>query len=166
MSGAPAPLSPEEAAIVEQRWRAGAGGVRDRRLQGAGCVAAFVGMAALTLTPALAGWMTVDPALAYAILGLAVVMLVAGAAMGLIGAGRAGAGDRAAIEAAVAALLEAKARGASPVDEAATLLLRLQEASPGAAPPDLPARLAPVAGELQRVERYLIERRRLPPRPS
>lgn len=126
-------------------------------------MAAFAGMAALTLTPALAAWLTIDPAFAYLILAAAVLLLIAGAVMGLIGASRAGAADRGAIEAAVADLLEAGSRDEPPIDAAATLLLRLREAPPGAAPPDLAERLAPVADEVQRVERYLVERRMLPP---
>lgn len=158
------PLSEAEIELVHARWRAGAGGLRNRRLQAGGCLAAFLGMAALTLTPALAAWLTIDPGLAYLILGLAVLCLFGGAAMGLLGASRAGRVDRDAVDGAVSALLEAGSRDGAPVEEATTLLLRLREAGPGAVPPDLSARLAPVASDLHRVEQYLIERRLLPPR--
>lgn len=162
----PAPLSADQAEIVEARWRAGAGGTRNRRLQGFGCVTAFVGMAALTLTPALGAWRTMDPGAAYLVLGVAVVFLVGGAALGLLGGTRAGSADRAAIDRAASDLLRAAGGAAEPVEEVTLLLLRLQAAGPGAVPPDLPARLAPVAELIHRVEAHLVRRRLVPPPPS
>lgn len=157
-------LTPDEARVVDERWRVGAGGLQIRRLQGFGCVSAFVGMAGLTLTPAIAPWIAVDPAIAYLVLGIAIVLLLAGAGMGLVGASRAGAADRQAIDAAVDALAESHATPGSSVEAATVLLVRLREAGPGAVPLDLSQRLGPAAAEVARVEAHLIERRQLPPR--
>ncbi len=164
MTGAPRPLDEGEARAVEAVWRRGSEGITSRRLQGVGCGLAFVGMLALTLTPALANYVEVTAASAYGVLALAVVLLVLGAVLGIVGSNRAGASRPGALDDAVARLLSAREGSETePVAEAALVLLRLQEAGPGVDGAELGRRLGPVADVVQRVEAHLVQRRLLPP---
>lgn len=164
MTGVPRPLEEGEAELVEAVWRRGGEGITSRRLQGVGCGLAFVGMLALTLTPALANYVEVSPASAYGVLALAVVLLILGAALGIVGSSRAEPARPGALDEAVARLLSARdASDADPVAEAALVLLRLREAGPGVDGAELGRRLGPVADVVRRVEAHLVQRGLLPP---
>ena len=52
--------------------------------QARGCMVAFLGMVLLTLVPAFGNFIEIDPAVAYALLAAAVLLLFAGAAIALI----------------------------------------------------------------------------------
>lgn len=52
--------------------------------QARGCIVAFFGMVLLTLVPAFGNFVEIDPAVAYALLAAAVLLLFAGAAIALI----------------------------------------------------------------------------------
>ncbi len=68
-----------------ERLRATRGRSGDPRV--AGCLVAFAGMVLLTLTPGLGGWLEIPSTLGFGILGAAVLLLFAGAAVALIGSG-------------------------------------------------------------------------------
>lgn len=158
------PLDPAEARAVEAVWSGGAGGLSGRRMQGVGCLVAFAGMASLTLTPALGTVVPIEPASAYAVLGVAVILLALGAVLGLVGASRDESSRPGALDEAVDRLLEARAAsGPEPVAEAAVVLLRLREAGPGVDGAALARRLGPAASVVRRVEAHLVGRGLLPP---
>lgn len=158
-------LTPEERDAVETAWaRAGSAPVA-QRLQGVGCLVAFAGMAALTLTPALGNYLELSPESAYGVLALAVALLGIGAALGLLGASRGGRSFRGEIDASIARVVSAhRAGGAGMAAESATLLARLRSAPPEAAlPPEETARrLGPALADVRRIQRYLVARGHLP----
>lgn len=160
----PRPLVEAEARAVEAVWRRGGEGIPGRRLQGVGCLVAFAGMLALTLTPALANFIDVDAGSAYAVLALAIGLLGLGALLGLAGASRDEAARPRALDDAVDRLIAAHAAGGpAPVVEAATVLVRLREAGPGVDFGDVARRLGSAAAVVRRVEAHLMERGLLPP---
>jgi len=81
----PTDLDPADREIVDaelDRLRA-APRMRDSQLPG--CLLAFLGMLALTLTPALGSWMEIPRGAGVAVFALAVLALFSGAAVALIG---------------------------------------------------------------------------------
>lgn len=158
-------LTPEERDAVELAWSRGGGAPVAERLQGVGCLVAFAGMAALTLTPALGNYLDLSPESAYGVLALAVALLGLGAVLGLVGASRGGRTRRREIDAAIGRVVAAHgAGGARVASEAALLLARLRSAPVEAAlPPEETARrLGPALADVRRVQRYLVQKGHLP----
>ena len=81
-------LSAEAREAARDEWDRLARSGPDRDPKVSGCFVAFAGMVILTLTPAVGGWLDIPPGLALGILVLAVLLLLGGAALGLIGGGR------------------------------------------------------------------------------
>ncbi|NNF39451.1 MAG: hypothetical protein HKN71_12340 [Gemmatimonadetes bacterium] len=160
MTGA---LDGEEARVVESTWDA-VGVPTGRRLQGVGCVTAFVGMATLTLTPAIGNYVDLGVDTAYGVLALAVALLVGGAALGLFGANRDRPTGPEPIEEAVEALVKARAaRGGPALAEATVLLARMVDVGQAAPPGDWAERIGPALEDVRRVRAHLQETGRLAP---
>ena len=73
--------------IADERQRLRTGGGRSGDPRVAGCLLAFAGMILITLTPAVGGWFEIPSTMGFGILGAAVLLLFAGAAVGLVGSG-------------------------------------------------------------------------------
>lgn len=157
------PLGADEARLVERTWDE-AVVPTGRRLQGVGCATAFVGMAALTLTPALGNWVDLGADAAYLVLALAVVLLLGGAALGIVGATRdRPSGPGPVLEAAEALVKARAARGGPALAEATVLLARMLDVGQGAPPGDWVERLGPALEDVQRARAHLQDTGRLAP---
>jgi hypothetical protein len=160
-----APLTEDEVRVVDETWSRVAVPV-GRRLQGVGCGLAFVGMAGLTLTPAIGNYVDIETNSAYGVLGIAILLLGAGAALGLFGATR----DR---PQGVAPVLEAADRVARARDaasgpaiaEATVLLALLRDVGQAEPPPGWTDRLGAGLEDVQRVQAYLVGSGKLAPNP-
>jgi hypothetical protein len=148
-------LGIEDARVVETTWDAVAVPT-GRRLQGVGCATAFVGMATLTLTPALGNYVDLGVDAAYGVLALAVALLVGGAALGLFGATRDRPSGPEPVEEALEALVKARAaRGGPALAEATVLLARMLDVGQAAPPIDWSARLGPALEDVHRARTHL-----------
>ncbi len=119
---------------------------------------AFLGMATLTLTPALGNYVEITPQTAYFVFGAAVVLLFAGAALGLTGARRARSTERGDIDAAAERVVAAHSAGdPSLPQETVELIVLLREAGPGAAS-SLAPRLGAALDYVQRLDEHFRSR--------
>jgi hypothetical protein len=147
-------LTSAEIAVVEAAWLRAGGIPPGRRQQGLGCIVAFFGMATLTLTPAIGNYVTIAPETAYRVLGVAVLLLFGGAALGLFGSRRARSAEHGDIEAATERVVAAHTVGDRSLPEAATdLIVLLRQAGLGAAG-DVAPRLGAALDYVQRIDAH------------
>ena len=158
-------LTPADQAMVAselERFRKDAS-MRDPQLPG--CLLAFLGMAVLTLTPALGSWMEISRSLGITLFVLAVLALFAGAAVALGGSAAQGRRARREQEAAVGPILAWAGSGGdreAAVRAAARLVAwaRWSAGSRQEGPlldPELLGRLGDQGGSLARsVERHVL----------
>jgi hypothetical protein len=144
-------LTPSEIEAAEAAWLRPGGTLPARRQQGLGCVVAFLGMATLTLTPALGNYVDIAPQTAYSVLAAAVVLLFVGAGLGLTGSRRARSAAHVGVDAAARRVVAAHAAGDPSLPQSAVeLIVLLRDAGPGAA-----GRVAPRLGAaLEYVQRF------------
>lgn len=151
-------LTPAEIEAAEAAWLLPDRSLPARRQQGVGCVVAFLGMASLTLTPAIGNYVEIDPQTAYFVLGVAVVLLFVGAALGLTGARRARSVEQLDIDAAAERVVAAhSAEDPSLPEEAVRLIVLLRNAGPGAAASVAP-RLGDALEYVQRIDSHFRSR--------
>lgn len=158
MEGKREGLAPAEVEALEQAWLDAAMVLPGRRMQGVGCMTAFIGMVVLTLTPALANYVTISPETAYGFLALAIALLLLGAGLGLAGSRREPKVDAATIESAADRVARAHASGAPTLPSDAIALLALcRRARPGAIE-GVRARLGEALPYVTAIERRFAER--------
>lgn len=129
-----------------------------RRLQGVGCLVAFVGMVGLTLTPAMGNYVPISPETAYGLLAVAVALLVVGAALGIVGARRDPSLEASALEEAADRVAQAYASDAPSLPgEAVAFLLMCRRGRPEAVQ-RAAARLGEARAYMTSVERRFADR--------
>ena len=151
-------LTPTDLEAAEAAWLEAGGVPPGRRQQGLGCVVAFLGMASLTLTPAIGNYVDIQPQSAYVILAVAVGLLFGGAALGLTGSRRARSAASEDIDVAVDRVVEAHAAGhpSLPVD-VVHLIVLLRQAGPGVVG-DVALKVGPARDYVQRVDTHFMSR--------
>ena len=151
-------LTPTDLEAAEAAWLEAGGVPPGRRQQGLGCVVAFLGMASLTLTPAIGNYVDIQPQSAYVILAVAVVLLFGGAALGLTGSRRARSAASEDIDVAVDRVVEAHAAGhpSLPVD-VVHLIVLLRQAGPGVVG-DVALKVGAARDYVQRVDTHFMSR--------
>lgn len=83
----PTPLTPEDAAVVDGEVARLAAQPGRRDPQAAGCLVAFVGMLALTLTPAVGNFVEIPLPTGTTVFGISILAIFAGAAIAIFGGG-------------------------------------------------------------------------------
>jgi len=151
-------LTPAELEEAEAAWLQAGGVPPGRRQQGLGCVVAFLGMATLTLTPAIGNYVDIEPQTAYLVLAVAVVLLFGGAALGLTGSRRARSAGSDDIDAAAGRVVDAYAAGHPSLPaEVVHLIVLVRQAGPGASG-DVALKVGAARDYVQRVDTHFMSR--------